>query len=53
MSTLVIHFKLVYVLFGQNNMHSTLDFCPEQLGKKELNVLKYHTVTIGLNKGFL
>ena len=28
LSTLLIHFKLIYGLFGQSNRYSTLDLCP-------------------------
>ena len=37
LSTLLIQFKLVYGLFGQSNMHSTLDSCPIP-ARKETNV---------------
>ena len=30
----MIQFKLVFGLFGQSNMISTLDFCPRQAKKK-------------------
>ena len=30
LSALLNWFKLVYELFGQSNMHRTLEFCPEQ-----------------------
>ena len=35
-------FKLVYGTFKQSNMHLTLDFCSDHLGKK-LNVPKLKT----------
>ena len=37
MSPLLNQLKLVYGLFGQRNVHSTLDFCPRQ-ARKEANV---------------
>ena len=37
MSTFLNQIKLVYGPFGQNNMHSTLDFCPRP-ARKEANV---------------
>ena len=37
LSTLLIHFKLVYEPFEQSNMHSTLEFCPRP-ARKEKNV---------------
>ena len=38
LSTMLIQFKLVYGLFGQSNMHSTINFCPRP-ARKENNVL--------------
>ena len=35
MCTLLIPFKLVYVWFGYNHMHSTFDFCPRPARKKQ------------------
>ena len=32
-----VYFKLIYVMFGQNNMHITLDFYSRQ-ARKETNV---------------
>ena len=37
LSTLLIQYKLVYGLFGQSNMNSTLDYCPRP-ARKETNV---------------
>ena len=37
LSTLLIHFKLVHVLFDQNNKNNTFDFYP-RLARKETNV---------------
>ena len=39
--SLLIHFKLVYGPFGQNNIHNILDFCPRP-ARKEMNVHKVH-----------
>jgi hypothetical protein len=34
LSTFLIQFRPVYGLFGQRNMHSTLDFCPKPARRK-------------------
>ena len=38
MYTLLVQSKLVYAPFGQDNIYSTLDFCPRP-ARKETNVL--------------
>ena len=37
LSTLLVHFNLVYGLFGQNNMYSKLEFC-HRPARNEMNV---------------
>ena len=40
MSALLNWFKLVYGLFGQINLHRTLDFCPDCTGLEGLEEIE-------------
>ena len=46
MSTLLIQFKLVYGLFGQSKMQSTLDFCPRPARRKTMQMDHYIELTV-------